>query len=93
MHLTLDTLRKIPFFRVRPEKDRPSPATSGLGHRNTVAALEDAGFWILREGVHVIMTNGQRILTIPSEDPVHALTLEGIVRDAGLSMEQFRQLI
>ncbi len=90
MHLTLEALRKFPLFRVRPDN---VPAVAGIGHRNTVAALQDAGFWILREGVHVIMTDGQRILTIPCDDPVNALTLEGIVRDAGLSMEQFRQLL
>jgi len=92
MHLTLEALRKIPFFRVRPEK-KSNLEIRRIDHRSAVAALEDAGFWVLREGVHIIMTNGQRILTIPSDDPVNALTLEGLVRDAGLSMEQFRQLL
>jgi predicted RNA binding protein YcfA (HicA-like mRNA interferase family) len=66
---------------------------SGLDYRSAVAAFEEAGFWILREGVHVIMTDGQHILTIPCHDPVNALTMEGIVRDAGLSPERFRQLL
>ena len=93
MHMTLESLRRLPFFRVRADKNKPKAAISGVGHRSAVAALEEAGFWTLREGVHIIMTNGQRILTIPVEDPVNALTLEGIVRDAGLKMEQFRQLL
>jgi predicted RNA binding protein YcfA (HicA-like mRNA interferase family) len=66
---------------------------SGLDYRSAVAAFEEAGFWVLREGVHVIMTDGQHILTIPCHDPVNALTLEGIVHDAGLSPDQFRQLL
>jgi hypothetical protein len=92
MHLTLEALRKMPFFRVRPDKNT-NPETRRIDHRIAVAALEDAGFWVLREGVHIIMTNGTRILTIPIDDPVNSLTLEGIVRDAGLSMQQFRQLL
>jgi hypothetical protein len=39
------------------------------------------------------MTDGTRILTIPRHNPVNALTLGGIVRDAGLSIEEFRRLL
>jgi len=69
------------------------PQICGIDHRSAVAALEDAGFWVVREGVHVIVTDGTRILTIPCHDPVNALTMEGIVRDAGLSPDEFRRLL
>lgn len=36
------------------------------------------------------MSNGARILTIPRHNPINAFTLVGIVRDAGLTVEQFR---
>ena len=39
------------------------------------------------------MSNGTRILTIPRHDPVNAFTLGGIVRDAGLTAEEFRELL
>jgi hypothetical protein len=39
------------------------------------------------------MTNGQRIVTIPRHNPVNAYTMGGIVQDAGLTIEQFRQLL
>jgi hypothetical protein len=39
------------------------------------------------------MTNGQRILTIPRHNPVNAFTMAGIVRDAGLSIEKFKELL
>ena len=39
------------------------------------------------------MSNGTRILTIPRHNPVNAFTLGGIVRDAGLTVEQFRDLL
>jgi hypothetical protein len=34
-----------------------------------------------------------RIVTIPRHDPVDAYTMGGIVRDAGLTEQQFRQLL
>ena len=65
----------------------------GVPHLQAVRALEKAGFRILRQGKHIVMTDGQRILTIPRHNPVNAFTMGGIIRDAGLSIEQFRQLL
>jgi len=39
------------------------------------------------------MTNGERILTIPRHNPINAFTMSGIIRDAGLNIEQFRDLL
>lgn len=39
------------------------------------------------------MTNGQKVITIPRHDPINAYTMGGIVRDAGLSIEEFRKLL
>jgi hypothetical protein len=39
------------------------------------------------------MTDGTRILTIPRADPINAYTMAGIVRDAGLTLERFRELL
>ena len=47
----------------------------------------------MRQGKHIVMSNGQRILTIPRHNPVNAFTMGGIARDAGLSIEQFRDLL
>jgi predicted RNA binding protein YcfA (HicA-like mRNA interferase family) len=66
---------------------------AGIAHLRVVRALERAGFRIARQGKHIVMTDGQRILTIPRHDPVNPHTLAGIVRDAGLTIEQFRRLI
>jgi hypothetical protein len=57
------------------------------------APLEKAGFGIVRQGKHIVMTDGVRILTIPRHNPVNALTMGGIVRDAGLTVEAFRKLL
>ena len=39
------------------------------------------------------MSNGQRIVTIPRHNPINAFTMGGIARDAGLSVDQFRELL
>jgi predicted RNA binding protein YcfA (HicA-like mRNA interferase family) len=65
----------------------------GVPHQRAVHALEKAGFRVVPEGKHVVMSDGVRILTIPRHDPVNAFTMAGIVRDAGLSEEEFRGLL
>ena len=47
----------------------------------------------MRQGKHVVMGNGSRILTIPRHNPVNAFTMGGIVRDAGFTLEQFRDFL
>jgi len=65
----------------------------GVNHLDAVRALEKAGFGVVRQDKHVVMTDGVRILTIPRHNPVNALTIGGIVRDAGLTIEEFRKLL
>jgi predicted RNase H-like HicB family nuclease/predicted RNA binding protein YcfA (HicA-like mRNA interferase family) len=60
---------------------------------STPCALEKAGFAVVRQGKHIVMSNGTRILTVPRHNPVNAFTLGGIVRDAGLTVEPFRALL
>jgi len=65
----------------------------GVPHERAVRALQRAGFRIARQGKHVVMTDGTRIVTIPGHNPVNAYTMGGIVRDAGLTAEEFRHLL
>jgi len=69
------------------------PKLPGINHLGAVRALEKAGFWIARQGKHVVMTDGTRIVTVPRHNPVNAITMGDIVRDAGLTNEQFRKLL
>jgi predicted RNA binding protein YcfA (HicA-like mRNA interferase family) len=69
------------------------PKLSGINHQRAVRAFEKAGFWIAREGKHITMTNGKRIITIPRADPVDAFTMAGIIIDAGLTIEEFKKLL
>jgi predicted RNA binding protein YcfA (HicA-like mRNA interferase family) len=69
------------------------PKLPGVHHLQAVRALEKAGFHIARQGKHIVMTDGSRVLTIPRHNPVNAITMGNIVRDAGLTNEEFRKLL
>ena len=69
------------------------PKVPGVNHLDAVRALEKAGFGVVRQGKHIVMTDGVRILTIPRHNPVNPFTMGGIVRDAGLTVEEFRKLL
>jgi predicted RNA binding protein YcfA (HicA-like mRNA interferase family) len=69
------------------------PKVPGINHLHAVRALERAGFRVVRQGKHVVLTDGTRFLTIPRHNPVNAFTMGGIVKDAGLTVEQFRDLL
>ena len=65
----------------------------GVNHLDAVRALEKAGFRILRQGKHIVMSDGVRKVTIPRHNPVNAITMGGIVQDAGLTIAEFRKLL
>jgi len=65
----------------------------GVPHLRAVKAFEKVGFQIARQGKHIVMTDGVRIITIPRHDPIDAYTMGGIVRDAGLNPDKFRNLL
>jgi predicted RNA binding protein YcfA (HicA-like mRNA interferase family) len=62
-------------------------------HLHAVRALEKAGFRIVRNGKHIVMSDGARFLTIPRNNPVNSFTMAGIVKDAGLTIEEFKKLL
>jgi len=65
----------------------------GVNHQDAVRALEKAGFRIVRQGKHITMSDGIRQVTIPRQNPINAFTMGGIVRDAGLTVDEFRKLL
>jgi predicted RNA binding protein YcfA (HicA-like mRNA interferase family) len=69
------------------------PKLPDIPHLNAVRAFEKAGFKVVRQGKHIVMSDGRRILTIPRHNPVNAYTMGGLVQDAGLSIEEFRKLL
>lgn len=69
------------------------PKLPGVNHLVAIRALEKLGFWIARQGKHTVMTNGALVVTIPRHNPIHAITMGSIVRDLGLSNDEFRKLL
>ena len=74
------------FQRNRAEAcwHKPSPRCSSFGK---------AGFKIVNQGKHIVLSDGSRILTIPRHNPVNEYTMGGIIRDAGLTIEKFKKLL
>jgi predicted RNA binding protein YcfA (HicA-like mRNA interferase family) len=64
----------------------------GIPHLRAVRAFEKTGFRIVRQSKHIFMTNGEKVITIPRMNPVNAHTMGGIIKDAGLTVENFREL-
>jgi predicted RNA binding protein YcfA (HicA-like mRNA interferase family) len=58
-----------------------------------VRVFEKLGYRIVRQSGHLVMSNGKVRLIIPRHNPINAITLGAIARDAGLTPEQFRGLL
>ena len=69
------------------------PKLAGVNHLRAVKALQKAGFRIDRQGKHIFMSNGPLRVVVPRNNPVDAYTMAAIVRDAGLTIQQFKELL
>lgn len=69
------------------------PKLPGISHSEAIRAFSKAGFVIIRQGKHVILSNGQRKLSVPRANPINAITMGGLVRDAGLTLDEFKKLL
>jgi hypothetical protein len=54
----------------------------GVPHQRAVRAFEKAGFRVVSEAKHIVMSDGTRIITIPRHDPVNAFTMAGVALHA-----------
>jgi predicted RNA binding protein YcfA (HicA-like mRNA interferase family) len=69
------------------------PKLPGISQKEAVRVFQKIGFRIARESGHIVMSNGQIRLTIPRHDPINAITMGAIAKDAGLTPEEFRELL
>ncbi len=65
----------------------------GINHLDVVRVFKKINFWVARQGKHIVMTDGNKIITIPRHNPVNAITMGNIIRDAGLTKEDFKKLL
>lgn len=68
------------------------PKLPGINHLKANRAFEKAGFRVLKKRGknHTVMTDGQKIIIIPRHNPINAFTMGSIIKDAGLTIEQFK---
>jgi len=66
-----------------------------VSSERAVRVFTKAGFWIVstRGAKHIGMTDGTRKVTIPRHGRVNPYTLKGIIRDAGLTDKEFKELL
>ena len=69
------------------------PRVPGINHRRAIRALEKAGFRIIHQGKHVKMRKGRVTVLIPRHNPVDPFTMGTIVRQSGLTVEEFQGLL
>ena len=69
------------------------PRLPGVNHRDAVRALEKLGFSIIRQGKHIVMSDGVRIITVPRNNPINANTMGTLAKSIGLTPEQFRNYL
>ena len=69
------------------------PRIPGVSQHDAVRVFSKLGYRIVRQGGHIIMSNGTTRLVIPRHSPINAITMGAIAKDAGLSPERFRELV
>jgi predicted RNA binding protein YcfA (HicA-like mRNA interferase family) len=62
-----------------------------MPHLRVVKVFEKLGYRILRQGKHIVMTDGKSVVTIPRHNPVNRWTLAVIIKEAGLTVDEFRK--
>ncbi len=69
------------------------PKLPGIGQKDAVRVLEKRGFRVVRQGKHLTMSNGQVMVQVPRHTVINAYTMGHIAKVAGLTPEQFRELL
>jgi predicted RNA binding protein YcfA (HicA-like mRNA interferase family) len=70
----------------------PMPKFPGLSGQDIVRALERLGFELIRQsGNHIIMRRGISGCVVPNHKEVKIGTVSGILRQAGVSAEEFAE--
>ena len=56
--------------------------------------MKKSGFRVAREGrKHIVMSDGIHFITIPRNNPINAYTMAGIVKDSGLTVDEFKKVL
>ena len=69
------------------------PKLPGISQQDAMRVFAKLGYAIHRQGGHIIMAKGRSILVIPRHRTINAFTMGGLAKQAGLTPEQFRDLL
>jgi hypothetical protein len=69
------------------------PKLPGISRATAVRVFAKLGFRIAHEDKLTVMSNGRVRLTIPRHNSINPFTMAAIAKDAGLTPEQFRELM
>jgi predicted RNA binding protein YcfA (HicA-like mRNA interferase family) len=65
-----------------------------LSWREVVKALTKAGFQVVRQkGSHLILVKNERIVPVPKHEQIKKGLLMAIIEEAGLTKEEFLELL
>jgi hypothetical protein len=69
------------------------PKIPGVNHLRAIKGFGKGRLQSCAPGKHVVMSDGTHFITIPRHNPVNAITMGGIVKDAGLTITRFKELL
>ncbi len=69
------------------------PKLPGVSQKEAVRVFAKLGYRIASESGHVVLSNGKTRLIIPRHNPINAITMGHIAKAAGLTPDQFRELL
>ncbi len=70
------------------------PKFPGLSGKEIVRALEKLGFNVARQsGSHILMKRNEKGCVVPNHKEVKVGTINGILRQAAISPEEFQQAL
>jgi len=64
-----------------------------ISSERAIRAFIKAGFRIVTRGKHIGMSDGVHRITIPEHKRLNPYTLKAIIKDAGLSDDEFKKLL
>lgn len=64
-----------------------------VSHERVVKALKRAGFYVLREGKHISMTDDKHLVIIPRHHSIKPGTLKQILEAAEIPADRFKELL
>ena len=69
------------------------PKIPEISSSRVIRAFRKKGFEIIKEGKNTSMFDGERIIVIPHSNQINAYTMGGIIKDAGITIEEFKSLL